>query len=269
MNDKEIDSIAELVDCVREAGMLALGLQHFPFPLARNYKSDGSIHTEADDVVENYLLNAITRCYPNVNTISEETTQYFDPVKSYTFVVDPIDGTDIFTQGLSGWCVSVGLLNNKLRPIAGIVYAPKLDLMIFADIGMRAKCNQEEISNRVANEFSSPQSNLIVSSTIHKYVDLARYSGKIRSIGGAALHLCFPLIYPGILGTIHYGNIHIWDIAGAHAIILSHKWDIEYASGGKISYFDLIDGRSTKDGILCGSAQGINFLRTTFNKASL
>ena len=52
--------------------------------------------------------------------------------KPYTFCLDPIDGTDAFSQSMAGWCTSLALLDETLTPVAGIIYAPKLDVMLFA-----------------------------------------------------------------------------------------------------------------------------------------
>jgi fructose-1,6-bisphosphatase/inositol monophosphatase family enzyme len=255
-----ITSIANLIDAVKSAGMAALDEQQ-PTRIAIDYKNDGSIHTPVDDEVEKFLIAEITGHFPQVNIISEESEHEFDPAKPYTFALDPIDGTDIYSQGMSGWCISLGLLDASLQPIAGIIYAPKLDLLLFADVGTKATYNQMPIPPKQDDPLLNPDSNLMASSTIHKYVDLSLFPGKIRSIGGAALHLCSPLIYTRVVASVHYGSVHLWDIAGAHAIILSHGLDIEYASGGNINYHSLVEGGLITDGIICGSKPVINSLR--------
>ncbi|MBN1581428.1 MAG: inositol monophosphatase, partial [Anaerolineae bacterium] len=90
---------------------------------------------------------------------------------------------------------------------------------------------------------------------IHRQVDLGAYPGKIRSIGSAALHLCFPLIYPGLLGALAGPGGHIWDIAGAHAVVRSLGFDFEYLDGERIDYGTLTDGRPLRDIVLAGSEQ--------------
>ena len=75
----------------------------------RSYKQDGSVLTEIDRRVEDYLFGEISRLYPDANVVTEETARSFDPDRPYTFAVDPIDGTDVFSQGSCsrpGWICS-------------------------------------------------------------------------------------------------------------------------------------------------------------------
>ena len=120
--------------------------------------------------VEEYIFNEITQIYPDVNILTEETKRSFDPEKLYTFVLDPIDGTDVFSQGMPSWCISLGLLNKEFKPIAGIVYAPMWGSLFFSDIGKKATHNNKEIilSNKI--DISSRKSNILVHSNIHRYI---------------------------------------------------------------------------------------------------
>jgi fructose-1,6-bisphosphatase/inositol monophosphatase family enzyme len=74
----------------------------------------------------------------------------------------------------------------------------------------------------------------------------------MRNVGSAALHICYPVIYGGVVGAVLHSAIHIWDIAAAHAINLSHGWDLEYLHGGKLDYAALVDGGRAEDFILAG-----------------
>jgi fructose-1,6-bisphosphatase/inositol monophosphatase family enzyme len=157
--------------------------------------------------------------------------------------------------------VSVGLFDDALSPIAGIVYAPKLDLLLFADVGKRATINGDKLSPPEPGEPLSDRSNVMVMSQLHRQLDLSKLPGKIRNVGSAALHLCFPLIYSGVVGSIEGAGGHIWDIAGAHAINLSLGFDLELLSGGPIDYAGMIDGSPVGDVILAGHRQRVNELR--------
>jgi len=257
----QIDSIENMLDYIEVAGKIALEAQRMMSYSERGYKGDGSVITEIDRKVEDYLFEQIAQSYPGANILTEETTRSFDPEKPYTFAIDPIDGTDAFSQGMAGWCISIGLLDRGLKPIAGIVFSPGLELLFFADTGSPTTLNRAEIPIPSSLEPLSAKSNIMVPSKIHKQIDLRKYPGKIRSIGSAALHLCFPLIYPGVFGTIEGPGAHIWDIAGAHAVNLSLGFDFEYLDGRCIDYSTLTDGGSVGDMILAGSKRRISELR--------
>jgi len=257
----QVVSVENLLDGMKTAGKIALEAQRKMSYSDRGYKGDGSVITETDKKVEDHLFEQVAHLYPEANILTEETVRSFDPEKPYTFAIDPIDGTDAFSQGMSGWCISIGLLDQELSPIAGIVFSPGLELLFFADVGKRATLNGTEIPVPSSLESLSEKSNIMVPSRIHKQIDLRSYPGKIRSIGSAALHLCFPLIYPGVFGTIESHGAHIWDIAGSHAVNLSLAFDFEYLDGRRIDYSTMTDGSSVGDIILAGSKQRINELR--------
>jgi len=260
----EIQSITRVVESVRIAGSMALDAQRGT--VERSYKQDGSVLTEIDRRVEDYLFGEISRLYPDANVVTEETARSFDPARPYTFAVDPIDGTDVFSHGMAGWCVSVGLLDRHLAPVAGVVFAPRLDLLVLADVGKRPAVNEREIAPPATVGPISAKTNLMVSSGIHKLASFANFPGKIRSIGSAALHLCFPVVYSGVAGSVQRGGSHIWDIAAAHAVNLAQGFAVEYLSGETIDYACMIDGSRATGPILSGSRPVVDALRAILTK---
>jgi fructose-1,6-bisphosphatase/inositol monophosphatase family enzyme len=106
----------------------------------------------------------------------------------------------------------------------------------------------------------------MVSSKIYREVVLDKFRGKLRSVGSTALHICMPLIYGGVVGSLTSSKAHIWDIAGAHAINLSLGWDLELLSGAKIDYSKLTDGGHSGEVILSGSKTALPHFRAVFRK---
>jgi fructose-1,6-bisphosphatase/inositol monophosphatase family enzyme len=261
----EIKTIRNLISVVRTAGRMAFKAQ-FTDEIERDLKSDGSIVTSADKNVEFFLIEQIRQKYSYANVISEESAYPFNPELQYTFVLDPIDGTDPYSQGMPEWSISIGLLDQDYTPIAGIIYSHSLNLLFFADIQQPATINGASINPLDFSETITPNTSIMVPSSIHKQIDLFNYPGKIRSIGSAALHLCFPLIYPGIFAAIETRGTHIWDIAGAHAINRSLGLELEYMDGRKINYQDLLDGRTAGETILAGTPDRIVTLKKFISK---
>jgi fructose-1,6-bisphosphatase/inositol monophosphatase family enzyme len=256
-----MDSIENILAHVETAGGMGAEAQREGCGLDRRLKDDGTIVTETDKRIDAFLFERIAALYPRANILTEEAVRAFDPERPHTFAVDPIDGTDVFSQGMAGWCVSVGLFDRALTPIAGVVYAPQLDLLLFADVGKRATLNGAELSPPSPTEPLSDRSNVMVVSQLHRRLDLGKLPGKIRSVGSAALHLCFPLIYSGVVGSIEGDGGHIWDIAGAHALNRSLGFDLELLSGGPVDYARMIDGSPVGDVILAGHKQRVDELR--------
>jgi len=248
-----IESIEKVLSCVKTAGKIALEEQQGISFSEREYKRDDSVVTRADRAVEKFLFEQIVALYPEANILTEETIRSHDATKKYTFAIDPIDGTDVYSQGMPGWCISIGLLDGQLAPIGGLVFSPGLELLVFADVGTRVTLNGVELPLLNSPESISGRTNIMVSSRIHRHVNLSGYVGKTRSIGSAALHLCFPLIYQGVSGAVEDAGVHIWDIAGAHAINLAQGFDFELLGGGRLDYLAMVDGTPVGDIILAGS----------------
>jgi len=263
--DNTTDSIAAIIPHVKAAGDMAWEMQRAMDFSDRTYKADNSVVTEADKEVEDFLVEKILSLYPTANVITEETRRPFDPDRAPTFAVDPVDGTDVFSQGMPGWCVSVGLLDGSLTPIGGVIFAPRLDLLIVADEG-RATLNSSPLPQPRPHQPISVRSNLMVTSRIHKRLDLSGYVGKIRGIGSAALHLCYHLIYPAVIGALEGPGIHIWDIAAADAINRARGEKLRYLNGDPLDYAPLVDGRPGADVVLAGREPTVQALREVLRR---
>jgi myo-inositol-1(or 4)-monophosphatase len=248
-----IASIAKLLDPVQEAARMALHAQEHMRYRDRAYKEDGSVLTETDLKIERYLTEQIERLYPQTNILGEERIWAFDPQKPGTFAIDPIDGTDVFSQGMPGWCVSLALLDRALQPVAGIICAPRWPALLFADVGQAATFDGRPILPPAHSEPLSTKTNVMAYSRSYQQVDWSQYPGKIRSVGSAALHLCFPLIYSGVYAAVEGRGAHIWDIAGAHAVLRSHGFDARYLNDAPLDYATMIDGNPVGEDFVGGS----------------
>ena len=89
-----------------------------------NHKADGSLITEADTAVNEFLRRVLTRLLPGSGWLSEETID--DPSRlanEWVWVVDPLDGTKEFAQGVPEFAISVGLVHRG-SAIMGCIVNP-------------------------------------------------------------------------------------------------------------------------------------------------
>ena len=91
------------------------------------FKTDGSIVTEADLNMQQSLTQALKQQAPLIGMLGEEMTreaqqQIIDSGESY-WCLDPLDGTNNFHHGVPLFAVSLGLVVNKALHL-GIVYDP-------------------------------------------------------------------------------------------------------------------------------------------------
>jgi myo-inositol-1(or 4)-monophosphatase len=87
-------------------------------------KGKGNPVTEADIAADDILKKILTTEFPDYGWLSEETRDTPDRLsKKRVWVVDPIDGTKEFVEGIPNFVVSVGLVENGI-PILGVIHNP-------------------------------------------------------------------------------------------------------------------------------------------------
>lgn len=106
-------------------------------------KKDQSVVTEADFAVGQLIIDEINKNFPTYNIINEETGGT-DKKSEFTWVIDPIDGTSNYAEGLPHYGVMVGLFKES-DPIAGGIILPAFGKLYLAEKGKGATCNGEKI----------------------------------------------------------------------------------------------------------------------------
>ncbi|MBI3291162.1 inositol monophosphatase [Candidatus Falkowbacteria bacterium] len=81
--------------------------------------------TDADLASEKVIMDYLQKHFPEYNIYSEEAGK-IDKGSDFTFVVDPLDGTNNFVLGIPYFCVIIGLEKNK-DVLATVIYNPILD----------------------------------------------------------------------------------------------------------------------------------------------
>ena len=108
----------------REAGQLAA--RHFARldDLGVERKGDRSVVSEADRAVETLIAGALRRAFPRDAVLGEEHGgRPAEAPGACTWVVDPIDGTDCFVNGIPVWCVSIAAVADGEIEL-GVIYDP-------------------------------------------------------------------------------------------------------------------------------------------------
>ena len=232
----DIKALDTLAQEVRDAGRWAREMQK---SIHRSYKDDGTVITETDLAISKQILSAVQRLFPNMNIISEETLTEFDEGSPFTFILDPIDGTDVYSQGLPSWAVALGILDKNRQAVGALISAPRWglgeeELFIRLDPGGTLLVNGEPFS--IAGNKDVP-TQITMGSGGQRLMDFSRYEGKVRIFGSSILHMLSPVLYDHIQGCINQ-SCYVWDIAAAHAVLRSQGMDIEYVDGTAFTYND-------------------------------
>lgn len=100
---------------LREAATKDLGV--------RIKDASGDVVTDLDLAAERLIIGHIRGTFPHHQIISEESGLHDADDSSWTWLVDPLDGTNNVVIGLSAYVVGIALCHNKV-PVLGVVHDP-------------------------------------------------------------------------------------------------------------------------------------------------
>ncbi len=205
--DKHID-LTFLRTILFESGKMALGQRG---QMTSMVKPDRTPVTEVDRQVEDFLIQRIHDRYPGDRILSEESGLHSAPAaqrQTYTWAIDPIDGTRSFATGLPIWGVSVGILRDD-EPVAGGLYLPVTN-EIYWGTREQAYYNDRPLARVQSVDLDSPLVFLAVPSSFHLHftIDYQR----VRALGSTAAHMAY-VITGAAVGSLTRA-VYLWDIAG-------------------------------------------------------
>jgi myo-inositol-1(or 4)-monophosphatase len=190
--------------------------------------------TEADHAAEKAIFEVIKADFPNHFILSEEAGE-IKMDSDYKWIIDPIDGTINFANGIPICCVSIGL-EFEGKMVMGAVYNPLMDEFYFAQKGFGASLNDKKISvtkkDKVVNS-------CLVTGFPYTYLDapngplqvfekLIRKGVPVRRLGSAALDLCW--LAAGRFDGFYEHKLSPWDSAAGFLIVEE--------AGGKVTDFN-------------------------------
>ena len=206
--------LALLHDVASEAGAIAMG--YFGKDPQVWMKAGASPVSEADYAADAYLREALLAARPGYGWLSEETADDLARLSARrTFVVDPIDGTRGFLQGLDTWCVSVAVVEDG-RTIAGVLECPARQETYFALPGRGAFLND----SRIAVGRSQPQMAIAGPKTMVDRLPTHWRERLTRTPHIPSLAYRLAMVASGALdATFVKPDAHDWDIAAADLIL--------------------------------------------------
>jgi len=242
-------AIAFLTDLLCEAGkiMTAAGEEAAAHGIAADAKPGTANYVTAYDVaVQNFLMERITKRFPQAVFIAEEKEN--DPAvmaNELCFVIDPIDGTTNFIHDYRHSCISLGLISGG-ETVFGAVYDPYLSEMFTAVRGEGAYLNGKRIfvSDRGMGEAVTAfgtcpyYKDSVAKANFAFAEELFFATADLRRCGSAALDLAY--LAAGRNDIFFEFRLSPWDFA-AGALLVEE-------AGGIITRKD---GRPMKAGLPC------------------
>ncbi|MEK7128054.1 MAG: inositol monophosphatase [Patescibacteria group bacterium] len=214
-----------------EAG--AVILKYFNEGMAHELKEDRSALTLADTESENIIKKIISDAFPDHCILAEETG-YTKNSHSYTWYVDPIDGTRNFAKGVPLFAISIALVDDK-DMLCSVVYNPATNSLFYAEKNKGAYLNERRIfvsknklshSMMTANRGKKEPDDKLFRTLLHELPKNVVPS--VRDFGCTALDLSFVAL--GALEAVISLGLKSYDFAGSALLIKE--------AGGKITKLD-------------------------------
>jgi 3'(2'), 5'-bisphosphate nucleotidase len=221
--------ISKIIEIVQQAGHLVM-LIYNQSSFEIGHKADMSALTSADIESHTFIYESLQRLYPTIPILSEEADDYhaYEHRKDWDcfFLVDPLDGTKEFIKRNDEVTINIALIKNN-QPILGVIYAPAINRLYYAELGKGAfKLENKE-------SISLPRDTLRIHNTLRVAISrshsctqteeflklLARSDNEIVTIpSGSALK--FGLIAEGSADIYpRFGPTMEWDTAAGHVLI--------------------------------------------------
>ena len=234
------DELAIAIDAARRAGRLQM--ERYERLERIVHKSEHDVVTEVDELSEQLIIGLIRDAYPGDAFLAEESghieaitpadSSEVDPADRRVWIIDPLDGTVNYANGLPVFCVAIGLAVGG-RPVVGVVYDPVRDELFSAQAGRGARLDGTPIRLPLKEKLSDCVVSLSLPRRGWSRRDLAvRRSIRVsRSMGSAALALAY-LANGRFDGFVQSGGMSLWDICAAGLIAVEGGARLTTLDGG-------------------------------------
>lgn len=150
-------TLAVIKDLARQAGQAILAIYDQFEPGQEIFKDDQSPLTAADLAANAIIVAGLRTAFPSFAILSEEEKDNLDRLTNdWCFIVDPLDGTKEFIKKNGEFTVNIALAHQG-QPVLGVIYAPVLDELYYAEQGKGAfleKGGQDPIRLQVSSRTS-------------------------------------------------------------------------------------------------------------------
>ena len=227
-----------------------------------DFKSAKDVVTEVDHLSEELILGAIRARYPGDGILAEESGAHrgraadaaaADAARSLatgrTWIVDPLDGTVNYANGIPFFCVSIGLVVDG-RPAAGAVHDPMRNETFSASADGPARLGDEEVHASSKAELKDCVVHLALGGrAVATRARAVRRAIRVsRTMGSSALGLAY--VANGRFDAfIQSGGMSAWDVAAAGLIAERAGATVTDTAGG--SWFEV--DRATRAFGMCAA----------------
>ena len=194
-------------------------------------KGPSDFVSQADIRAEQTLREELNKARPGYAFLMEESGASGSEHWSWRWVVDPLDGTSNFLHGIPHWAISIALErrlpDGDSEVTAGLVYAPAVDELFWAEKGGGAFVNERRLRVSARREFKDAVFATgipFAAVAAHRRLAFARTLGQlmpqvagIRRFGAAALDLAW--VAAGRYDGFWELGLKRWDMAAGMLLV--------------------------------------------------
>lgn len=233
----------DLIKIIKKAGKILK--EGFYTDKNITFKAKKDLVTQFDVTVEKYLKKKFSKRFKNFNIIAEESDNSNIEFNN-SIIIDPIDGTTNFVNGVPHTAISVGVYKNK-KPYLAIVYNPILDELYTAKIGKGAFLNGKRL--KVSSEdnfqksliatgfpYTSGSDENDLNDVVKRIKDVLPLCQDLRRLGSASLDLCY--VACGTYEGYYEMNLRAWDVSAGILIVTEAGGKISNINGDEYTLFE-------------------------------
>ena len=214
-------------------------------------KGPGDFVTSADKRTEKILIDELQKAHPEYGIITEETGIINKSNLKNRWIIDPIDGTMNFLNGIPQFAISIGY-EEEGEIKCGVIFNPIMNEMFCAEKGNGAFLNNSRI--RVSNKKNIKDSLIVTGGPkgaskikdkiFSEYINVSKNVSNVRKFGSAALDVAY--VACGRFDGYWQRELNFWDIA-AGIIILKE-------AGGFVDFFEEDKNNYIKKNIIASNS---------------
>ena len=214
-------------------------------------KGPGDFVTSADKRTEKILIDELQKAHPEYGIITEESGFINKSNTKNRWIIDPIDGTMNFLNGVPQFAISIGYEENG-EIICGVIFNPIMNEMFVAEKGNGAYLNNSRM--RVSNKNKIKDALIVTGGPkgaskikekiFSEYINVSNNVSNVRKFGSAALDMAY--VACGRFDGYWQRELNYWDIA-AGIIILKE-------AGGFVDFFEEDANLPLKKNVLASNA---------------
>jgi myo-inositol-1(or 4)-monophosphatase len=175
--------------------------------------------TAADEAADEVLKRILPQ--PGEGWLSEESVDDASRLDcARVWVVDPIDGTREFIEGIPEWCISIGLLEGGI-PVAGGIFNPATEELVLGSLEDGVTLNGEAVRVTEPSITNGTSVSVLASRSEIRRGEWDRFEGgrfDVRPCGSVAYKL--GLVAAGLAdATWTLVGKSEWDVVGGTALV--------------------------------------------------